>query len=258
MKPSTISCCSTSVRPPCSTATLSARQPDGRRAAASRSQFRVATRSAKTTARVGRSRADADLLEALDQRGELAEPARCSAAAFSSSSVPSALELGALRRVAPDRACARRCLIDSAQRGRRGQERLGQRPREERLGLAGVRRACPSPGAARSATARRRPRPRPATASTRQVVRVRRARPSRRRPRLATSGLCRCRRMNRCSTSSLVERRRRAARRSGRAAGSARRRTPPCRCAGWRRRGSARRCSGRARGRAGCSGCRCW
>ena len=45
---------------------------------------------------------------------------------------------------------------------------------------------------------------------------------------------------------------------SGRAAGAVRRTTPPCRCAGWPRPGSAPRCSGRGRARVRCSGCRRW
>ena len=50
-------------------------------------------------------------------------------------------------------------------------------------------------GAARSARARRRSRPRSALAVDQEVVRLAAARPSRRRRRSATSGLCRWRRM---------------------------------------------------------------
>ena len=53
LEASTISCCSTSVRPPCRIDDLLVGQLEVARAGARCSQFRVATRSAKTTARVG-------------------------------------------------------------------------------------------------------------------------------------------------------------------------------------------------------------
>ena len=181
----------------------------------------------------------------------------CSCGGFSSSSVPSAASSARCCRGRPDRACRVRCLIDSASAAGRRQERLGQRPREQRLGVAGVRRGCRRRGAARSATARRRPRPRRVTASTSRCTGS--ARSAQSPPTsAATSGLCRCRRISSDSTSSSVNVPSGVHRPSGRAGGSVRRRTPPCRCAGWPRPGSAPRCSGRGRGRVRCSGCRRW
>ena len=68
---STIFCCSVSATPPCMHRTALGLQAEPAGHAPRRSHLRVGTRSEKTTARVVAARADADLLELVDQRGEL-------------------------------------------------------------------------------------------------------------------------------------------------------------------------------------------
>ena len=141
---STIACCSTSVRPPCRISTWSALELEVASAAVAASQCSVGTRSAKTTTRSAPSRADADLAEVRDEpvvlgrlaaralrrrgrRGARARRARAPASPW---------------RRRPSRGCARSTVSRSA--AGRGQERLGQRPREEARVVAGVRAAPPA------------------------------------------------------------------------------------------------------------------
>ena len=148
-----------------------------------RSQFSVATRSRTAPPASATARADADL----PQVGDAARPAW-----------PSRLRArcgGELRRAGsaprPRESCSSPCLrqrprtgLDGLdQRGGRGEERLGQDPREELASRPGDRRRAlrrVQPGAA---TARRRRRPRPEFAATARTLRAPAARPTCARPR---------------------------------------------------------------------------